>query len=140
MKTAVVVLAASVAVYAMSLNSEPKLRGVHPKLVEVVKLARKYSKVKFVVGDGKRTRAQQRIYVQRGVSKTMRSKHLTGHAVDLWVLDSKGKVTWKWAPYEELNKGVQKAAKELGIKVTWGGSWKTFKDGPHFQINPKEYP
>ena len=22
----------------------------------------------------------------------------------------------------------------LGYVITWGGDWKTFKDGPHFQI------
>ena len=30
---------------------------------------------------------------------------------------------------------MQQAAKELGVKLTWGGSWKTFPDGPHFQID-----
>jgi hypothetical protein len=28
---------------------------------------------------------------------------------------------------------MMQAAKELGVKITWGGDWK-FVDKPHFQI------
>ena len=29
---------------------------------------------------------------------------------------------------------MKQAAKELGVNIVWGGDWKSFKDGPHFQI------
>ncbi len=30
-----------------------------------------------------------------------------------------------------------KAAAELGVKITWGGTWKTLVDMPHYQIELK---
>jgi peptidoglycan L-alanyl-D-glutamate endopeptidase CwlK len=29
---------------------------------------------------------------------------------------------------------VQGVADTLGIKITWGGNWKSFKDYPHYQL------
>ncbi len=34
----------------------------------------------------------------------------------------------------ELSKVVKEEAEKLGIRITWGGDWKTFKDYPHYQI------
>ncbi|WP_084494694.1 M15 family metallopeptidase [Alkanindiges illinoisensis] len=31
------------------------------------------------------------------------------------------------------------AAKELNIPLEWGGDWKNFKDGPHYQLPWKQY-
>jgi peptidoglycan L-alanyl-D-glutamate endopeptidase CwlK len=33
---------------------------------------------------------------------------------------------------------MKQAAYELNIKIEWGGDWKSFKDGPHFQL-PKGF-
>lgn len=66
-----------------------RLQGVHPDLVRVVELARK--SVPFIVTEGIRTRARQVDLVARGASRTMNSRHLTGHAVDLaYWLDTDG--------------------------------------------------
>ena len=35
---------------------------------------------------------------------------------------------------------MKAAAKELDIKIVWGGDWKKFPDGPHFQLDWKAYP
>jgi len=45
-----------------------------------------------------------------------------------------GKVSWEWPLYEKISKAFKEAAKELEVKITWGGDWKTFKDGVHYQI------
>jgi len=29
---------------------------------------------------------------------------------------------------------MKQAAAELGVKLIWGGDWKTSKDYPHFEI------
>ena len=45
--------------------------------------------------------------------------------------------------YEGWNKRREAwlpASKELGIRVDWGGNWRTIKDGPHVQLNWKAYP
>lgn len=97
----------------------------------------------FSITEGMRTRERQVELVESGASKTLNSRHLTGHAVDvgLWVqLDGKLTLRWDWPLYEQFAQHVQLHADALGIKIVWGGSWKTFKDGPHFQLDEKIYP
>ncbi|WP_245680676.1 M15 family metallopeptidase [Veronia pacifica] len=69
----------------------------------------------------------------------MNSRHLTGHAVDLgaWV---SGEVRWDWPLYYRIADAVKAASIELGIPIEWGGDWKSFPDGPHFQLPWAEYP
>lgn len=69
--------------FALSQKSVDRLAGVHPKLVAVVNLAITISPVDFAVLEGLRTIERQKSLVAAGASKTMRSRHLTGHAVDL---------------------------------------------------------
>ena len=63
-------------------RSRKALSGVHPDLVKVIDKADALG-AKFVVICGRRTIEQQRALVAQGKSKTMHSRHLTGHAVDL---------------------------------------------------------
>lgn len=121
-------------------RSMERLKGVHPKLVAVTVRAAELSDLEFIVTCGLRSVEEQRKMVARGVSKTMNSKHLTGHAVDLApIVDKEAK--WDWPYFRILNKFMQMAANELKITVDWGGNFiGSFKDGPHFQIDPKRYP
>lgn len=125
--------------YKLGLRSKSRLKGVHPDLVAVVKRAIEITEVDFTVLEGMRTRKRQEELVAKGASKTMNSRHLTGHAVDLgaWV---DGTVRWDWPLYYKIADAMLQAAKELDVKVEWGGHWSTFKDGPHFQLNWEEYP
>lgn len=119
----------------MSLNrtSLTRLRGVDQRLVDVIKEASKISSVPFQVTEGLRTRERQAYLVKTGKSKTMNSYHLRGKAVDVVAMPG-GKVSWNLVDYRKINTAVQKAAKKLGVNVTWGGTWRTIVDGPHFQI------
>lgn len=134
-----------------SLNN---LKGVNDNLVKVVKRAIEISSVDFAVIEGVRTKARQAELVRKGASKTMNSRHLTGHAVDIVpVID--GKVSWDFNHYYPLAKAMAQAATELGVKVRWGGAWSVitgkagtpqewvkaycagggrFLDGPHFEL------
>ena len=125
--------------FVFSKRSLNNLKGVHPDLVRVVRGALELTEVDFVVVEGIRTLEKQRQYVESGASKTMNSRHLTGHAVDLiaWVGMT---VNWDLINYEKIAAAMKEAGRELGIPVEWGGDWKTFKDGPHFQLPWKEYP
>lgn len=125
----------------MKLNdrSEKLLVGVHPDLVRVVRRAAEITTIDFVVTEGLRTLARQKQLVAAGASKTMKSRHLTGHAVDLAAVVG-GKVRWDWPLYANLADAMKRAAIELGVPLEWGGDWKSFKDGPHFQLPWKEYP
>ncbi|MFG1413983.1 M15 family metallopeptidase [Xanthobacter sp. VTT E-85241] len=139
------------------------LEGVHPDLVRVVRRALELSPIDFSVTAGLRSPDQQRKYVASGASKTMRSRHLTGHAVDLGAVTG---VNWDTAPILAL--AMKHAAAELGIPIEWGAVWdrhlndlsddlmkehvayierargrgivRVLADGPHFQLPWKEYP
>ena len=82
---------------------------------------------------------RQRELVAAGASKTMKSRHLTGHAIDFAPIIA-GEVTWKWPPFIVLAAMFKKAAAELGIAIVWGGDWKSFKDGPHVELDRSQYP
>lgn len=125
--------------YRLSQRSKDRMRGVHPDLVRVVERAIELTEVDFAVLEGLRTIDRQRQLVAAGASTTMNSRHITGHAVDLgaWVGNS---VRWDWPLYHKIAEAMKEAAKELKVSITWGGDWKTFKDGPHFELNRSKYP
>ena len=115
-------------------RSENELKGVHPRMVEVVRLALKMSSIDFGITDGLRTVSEQADLVKRGASKTMRSRHLKqvdtgyGEAVDL-VGYLHGKARYEWPVVFQVTKTMQKAAEELGIPIRWGGAWATLNNG-----------
>lgn len=125
--------------YKLGLKSKFRLRGVHPDLVRVVSRAIELTPVDFTVLEGLRSTIRQVELFKSGASKTMKSRHLTGHAVDLGALVS-GSVRWDWPLYYKLAEAMKTASLELLIPLEWGGDWETFKDGPHFQLPWKEYP
>lgn len=120
-------------------SSIQKLSGVHPDLVSVVMLAAQNSDLEFVVTEGLRTVERQRQLVAAGASRTMKSRHITGHAVDLAAVIN-GEVRWDWPLYHKLAEIMKLSANKLNIPIEWGGDWKSFKDGPHFQLPFAKYP
>ena len=125
--------------FVLSARSLQRLSGVHPDLVAVVKRAIAISGIDFVVLEGVRSVARQKELFDAGASKTMNSRHITGHAVDLGALVG-GEVRWDWPLYAKIALAVKSAAVQAGVPVEWGGDWKSFKDGPHFQLPFKDYP
>lgn len=151
--------------YSLGKSSLAELTGVHSDLVRVVKRAIEITACDFTVHDGIRTVEEQKRYVAEGVSKTMRSKHLEGCAVDL-VPVINGKPRWEWPPIYRVAEAMHKAADECGVRLIWGGVWdhrldelpafasgleaavaaytarrramgkKAFIDGPHFELAP----
>jgi len=120
-------------------RSEKNLVGVHPDLVKVMRLAIERTTVDFGITEGLRTKERQKELFDQKKSRTMNSRHITGHAVDVMAyVDGKG--SWMWALYEAINKAVQDAANELKIPIVWGGSWVSFRDGPHFELDREFYP
>lgn len=119
--------------FKLSQRSLDRLKGVEDDLVRVVKRAIEITTVDFAVIEGLRTVERQRELVEKGFSQTMRGKHLIGRAVDLgaWVNNT---VSWEKAPYYEIAKAMKQAAKELNVNIRWGGDFKSFFDGPHFEL------
>ena len=130
--------------YALGKRSLERLVGVHPDLVRVVKRAIELAEHDFSVIEGVRTVETQRVYVAKGASKTMNSRHLTGHAVDLYPV---GRPT-PWDKCPVVAAAMLAAAKELGVATRWGGDWnmdgdsrdEKFYDGPHFELLRAVYP
>jgi len=122
--------------YVLGNKSRRKLHGVHPDLVAVVKRAIEITEQDFTVLEGLRTVERQQQLYNTGKSKTMNSRHLTGHAVDL----APWPITWDWDHFYPIADAVKQAADELDIPIEWGGDWKSFPDGPHFQLPWAEYP
>lgn len=120
-------------------RSLARLDGVHPHLVAIVKRTAMISDLDFTVLEGLRKLERQKQLVAQGASKTMKSRHLTGHAVDLAPMIG-GKVSWDWPLYHRLAPIVKRAASEVGHAIEWGGDWKSFKDGPHWQLPWGAYP
>lgn len=123
----------------LSQKSLDRLAGVHPHLVEIVKLAADLDAIDFAVLEGVRSTMRQAELMAAGASRTMKSRHLTGHAVDLGAMVV-GTLRWDWPLYHKINDVMQRAAKDQGIRIEWGGNWKSFPDGPHFQLPWETYP
>lgn len=125
--------------YRLGNKSQTKLNGVHKDLVSVVLRAIQITDVDFSVIEGLRSVERQKQLFASGASTTMRSRHLTGHAVDLAAYVG-GEIRWDWPLYHKIASAMKQASKELNIPIEWGGDWKKFKDGPHFQLPWKDYP
>ncbi|EDV3611771.1 M15 family metallopeptidase [Salmonella enterica subsp. enterica serovar 4,[5],12:i:-] len=125
--------------FKFSQRSENNLKGVNVDLVKIVRRALQLSSVDFGITEGLRTVERQRQLVATGKSQTMNSRHISGHAVDVFAYPTAAG-SWEWKYYEQIATAFKQAAKELNIPVEWGGDWKTLKDGPHFQLPHASYP
>jgi len=125
-------------------RSESNLAGVHPDLVKVARLALKKSPVDFGISEGLRSVERQKELFAAGKSKTMKSRHITGHAIDIFPA---GKPI-DWKKMIIIQKIMFEVANELNIPIRWGGDWnengqttdEQFYDSPHFELKSKFYP
>lgn len=144
--------------YKFGAESESHLVGVHPDLIRIARIAEPIWDCKVL--DGVRTLEEQRKNIERGVSRTMASKHLPqldglSHAIDImpypvdWAAIEKG-----LSAIKRMDAGMQIAeayafmgfmqgiAAALGIKLRSGGDWDSdrefsehsFIDLPHHEI------
>lgn len=124
--------------HKFSQRSLDRLKGVHEDLVKVMLEAIKESPYDFGITEGLRTPQRQKELFDKGLSRTLQSRHLTGHAVDIavWV---DGKVNWDFPKYQDVAEHILKVAKELKVPLVWGGMWRGLRDGPHFELDRKAY-
>lgn len=108
--------------FELSERSLRNLEGVEESLLVVVLRAIQITKIDFGVIEGLRSEAKQKQLVAAGASQTMRSKHLTGHAVDLMAYLN-GRGCWELAVYDEIAEAMRQAAKEQGVAIRWGAAW-----------------
>jgi len=108
--------------FYLSKRSLGNLEGVNEGLVEVVHRAIELTEVDFAVIDGVRSLAKQKEYVASGASWTMKSKHITGDAVDLMAYHRK-RACWELDFYDEIADAMREAALEVGVGIRWGACW-----------------
>lgn len=150
--------------FKLSHASLRKLEGVHPDLVKVMERAIANTLIDFTVIEGLRTKERQMELVASGASKTMDSRHITGHAVD--IAPYINGTRFDWPLFYKLIPFVKKAAIECDVALIWGGVWDTplcdlsddmehevakyvlrrkalgksaFTDGPHLELNRRIY-
>jgi peptidoglycan L-alanyl-D-glutamate endopeptidase CwlK len=130
--------------YSFGLRSLARLETVHPHLRRVMSLAIEMTDLDFTVLEGVRTLERQRQLFNAGASRTMRSRHLPhpadglSRAVDVAPFLG-GAVRWDWPLYDRLAVFIKTAATSAGIPLEWGGDWKRFRDGPHWQPPWSDY-
>ena len=148
--------------FVLGPKSTRKLGQVNSDLQAIVRRAINLTAQDFTVFEGLRTIERQRQLVATGMSKTLKSKHLDGNAVDLvpWI---NGVATWDWDGCRKIAIAMGTAARELNLdhRLVWGAVWdypmsnyaydpqhiraameeyKTrhagpdFVDGPHYQL------
>ena len=128
-------------------RSQKNLERVHSDLVKVItKTAELVEGYSFVVTEGARTVERQKVLLAEKKTTTMKSRHIPENnvcglscAVDLAVKVGTAAV-WDMASYKKLAEVVKEAARQVKVPIEWGGDWKTFKDGPHFQLPKSTYP
>ena len=122
-------------VKSLSKINDPKL---HPKLKKLLLEAIKTSPIDFTVTETVRTLEKQAYYLKKGTTKTMKSRHIPSvnksglcEAVDLapYPIDYKN-----IKRFILLSEHIKKVAKDLNIKIAYGGDWKSFKDYPHYEL------
>lgn len=126
--------------FKFSTNSILRMNGVNKQLRNVAYRALEISKVDFGIPEhgGRRTAEEQNQLFKDGKSKAdgykKLSYHQSGNALDVYAFVD-GKASWEKEHLAMVAAAMLQAAAEMGVKVEWGGLWKSFQDMPHFQIN-----
>ena len=99
-------------------RSKKRLKGVKPKLVNVLNELIKIMDVTII--EGLRTEARQEELVAQGKSKTKYSKHLEGKAVDL----APYPIDWEDRErFHYMGGMIRGIGQQMGVNIRWGGDW-----------------
>jgi peptidoglycan L-alanyl-D-glutamate endopeptidase CwlK len=70
----------------------------------------------------------------------MNSRHITGHAIDYIAIGDDGVATYDPDDMRRVADVIKEVAADHRVNIEWGGDWKSFRDGPHFQLPWKTHP
>lgn len=107
------------------------LVGVDARLVELVERLADVSPIPFKITEGVRTPERQKQLFAEKKTKTLKSRHITGHAVDIVPLVG-GRPSWEWRHYTPVVKTAKKIAAEMNVRVVFGYDWGW--DAPHIEV------
>lgn len=117
--------------FVLTKADEQKLVGVNRHLVAVVRLVALRSPEPFRVIEGLRTYNRQKELFLERKTKTLKSKHLVGRAVDIAPI-VRGSVSWEWPSFTPLVDLARQAAKDLNTEMVFGYDWGW--DAPHWEL------
>ncbi len=156
-------------IWKLGRKSQARLNDVNHALICVVNTALEISPIDFGITCGLRSLEEQKKLVAKGKSKTMRSLHLIGHAVDI-VPFVFGRYQYDWPYFYPVIDAFIQASKDNEFKIEWGGAWNIdmwrcrhaqaaqemyitakqaawtdldsggpFLDGPHIQLSTEQF-
>lgn len=150
--------------FRFSQRSLATLGTVHPELQRLAHRTLEISPLDFTVIQGLRTRDQQARLFGQGrtaaqmraqglpihyaqpnasvVTKTMTSNHMSGLALDFapyvkGIILPQRPTAAEIDLFRRIANAFKAAGKEMGLAVTWGGDWKSFRDYPHIELKLK---
>ena len=104
-------------------TSKKRLKGEDDRLVKVLNELIKIMDVTII--EGLRTGERQKELLKKGATKVKYSKHMEGKAVDL----SPYPIDWENRDgFHYMGGMIRGIAKQLDIKVRWGGDWDSDGD------------
>ena len=121
--------------YKWGSKSWRQLLTVDPKLFMLFTVALRDSPVDMTVLEGYRAEHRQNGLYDIGHSNLRYpdSKHNVKPSKGIDVAPHP--VNWdNIAQFELLGKHIKKVSDRLGIRIKWGGDWKTFKDYGHYEL------
>lgn len=125
--------------FKFSERSKQNMAGVDPRLIRIAEMAIEITRVDFGIPSdgGIRTAARQNELFKAGKSKldgyNKKSEHQSGKALDFYAFVN-GKASWEKEHLSQVAAAFLQSASMLGIKLNWGGLWKSFVDMPHVQL------
>ena len=124
--------------YPLGKRSLKNMQGIHPDLYAVVEKAISITEQDFTVIEGLRTRERQKQLVRMGFSKTMNSRHITGHAVDIVPYPIAHRLNYPDYMWDDVADSMLEAARILDVDLKWGYA-KWGWDKPHYQLSWRSY-
>ena len=107
--------------FRFSKRSLGRLEGVDGELKNLVFTALRISDVDFGVTEGLRTIERQKELKSKGLSQTLKSKHLTGHAVDVWPTGCKDQHLAD--DHILVAEAFREASIMHTVDIVWGAAW-----------------
>lgn len=125
--------------------STERRKGVHPDLLRLADAVLQAAPWPLRITEGLRTLERQKQLLAAKATKTLNSRHLTGHAIDVVPyidLDRDGKIEteelYNKRLYDVLIPIAKAEAERLGIAMVFGYDWGW--DSPHWELDRRIYP
>ncbi len=133
--------------YRYSSRSTQRLSTCHPDLVLLFNeaLADPACPSDISIIEGFRGRDRQNEMKTQGKSQLAwpKSRHNQVPSMAVDAAPYVGGISWDWDHYRPLSKQIKQVWKRLQAegqvdpshRLTWGGDWQSFPDGPHWQLD-----